>query len=360
MKNIITNLEVNNFKSIKDIKIDCKRINVFIGEPNVGKSNILEALSLFCAPLSEDGNKFLKEYIRFEKHRNLFYDNDRKNNIKVKTNIGEVYIREQANGNDIFEMYIGEDDFMKYVYNNLGKSAYLLNQDLPKTMKEENNLFAIKSFIHSFGDNYVQTLPISYNIPFKRYIFRNDKATNTHPFQGHLTQPFGDNLYRVLENNPKLFEEVSHFFIHFGLDLLIDTEYNKLEIQKKIGTRVYKIPYSLAADTLRRIIFYLAAIETNDDAILLLEEPEAHSFPPYVSMLAEKIIESKNNQFFVATHSPYMLTEFIEKGGRDEVSIFICNYENYETNVRALSEAEIENIMETGIDLFFNIPAFKK
>ena len=38
----IDNIEIKNFKSIRHQKIEgCKRINVFIGYPNVGKSNIL-------------------------------------------------------------------------------------------------------------------------------------------------------------------------------------------------------------------------------------------------------------------------------------------------------------------------------
>ena len=43
---MIENLSIKNFKSIKDLSIDCKRINLFIGEPNAGKSNILEALGV--------------------------------------------------------------------------------------------------------------------------------------------------------------------------------------------------------------------------------------------------------------------------------------------------------------------------
>ncbi|MGF2413915.1 MAG: AAA family ATPase, partial [Ferruginibacter sp.] len=43
----IDNIEIKNFKSIRDAKInDCSRVNIFIGYPNVGKSNILEAIGL--------------------------------------------------------------------------------------------------------------------------------------------------------------------------------------------------------------------------------------------------------------------------------------------------------------------------
>lgn len=212
----------------------------------------------------------------------------------------------------------------------------------------------------NYNDSHNPFVRLDYVTPVKNYIFK----ANTNYSQSHyslfLRPPYGDNLFTMLESNPKLYDEATHFFANYGLDLLIDTESGKLEVQKRIGNRVYKIPYSLAADTLQRIIFHIAAVETNTDSVILLEEPEAHAFPKYISLLAEKIIESKNNQFFIATHSPYLLTPFIEQCSYDELAIFVCTYENYETKVKALSAEEIANIMDTGIDLFFNIPAFQR
>ena len=43
---MIQNLNIKNYKSINDLHLECSRINVLIGEPNSGKSNILEALDL--------------------------------------------------------------------------------------------------------------------------------------------------------------------------------------------------------------------------------------------------------------------------------------------------------------------------
>ena len=68
---MIQTLEIENFKSIKHLKMECKRINLFIGEPNTGKSNILESLGLLSYPYY--GDKF-KQYVRFETMSNLFFD----------------------------------------------------------------------------------------------------------------------------------------------------------------------------------------------------------------------------------------------------------------------------------------------
>jgi recombinational DNA repair ATPase RecF len=55
------------------LRLDCKRINIFVGEPNTGKSNILEALGLFSygGYYSYDNSK---DFVRFERTSNLFYD----------------------------------------------------------------------------------------------------------------------------------------------------------------------------------------------------------------------------------------------------------------------------------------------
>ena len=72
---MINTLEINRFKSIKSLTLDCRKFNLFIGEPNTGKSNILEALGLwsFLAYGLPDGSN-ASEFFRFERTLNLFYD----------------------------------------------------------------------------------------------------------------------------------------------------------------------------------------------------------------------------------------------------------------------------------------------
>jgi AAA15 family ATPase/GTPase len=367
MKNNITHLEIKNFKSLRDVKIDCKRINVFIGEPNVGKSNILEALSLYMTPNCSYNIPFQKEYIRYEKLSNLFYDQDRKNTISVESNIGVAYFNYLLNSNNIYEIILGEDK-------SIWEVAYPSNQEKIMALSNirgyiqqtrHNTLPYVSGPIRAFvahvsdGDQGFNPDDGRYPTVVKRYIFES-LVSHKNPASAFLNPPYGDNLYAILENNPKIYEEATHFFSKYGLDLLIDTESNKLDVQKRVGNRVYKIPYSLAADTLQRIIFHLAAIETNNDSVLLFEEPEAHAFPKYISLFANKVIVNKENQFFIATHSQYLLTPFIEQCPQEDLAIFICTYEDYETKVRALSKKEIANIMETGIDLFYNLSAFEK
>jgi AAA15 family ATPase/GTPase len=67
-------VHIQNFKSIQNLKLDdCRRINLFIGYPNVGKSNVLEALGLFSLPYLNEGDN-LNKFIRVENKNELFFD----------------------------------------------------------------------------------------------------------------------------------------------------------------------------------------------------------------------------------------------------------------------------------------------
>src|SRR3990172_6889201 len=78
-------LEVKNFKSIKDLKLNCKRFNIFIGEPNSGKSNILETVGIFSfADYCRYCGQSLKDFTRFETMGNLFYDEELDNAIEIR------------------------------------------------------------------------------------------------------------------------------------------------------------------------------------------------------------------------------------------------------------------------------------
>jgi len=57
---MVKSVEVQNFKSISNLKLELGRINVFIGENGSGKSNILEAVAFGAAA---SANKLDKEFL---------------------------------------------------------------------------------------------------------------------------------------------------------------------------------------------------------------------------------------------------------------------------------------------------------
>src|SRR5665213_970793 len=104
MTNQIEHISIENFKSIKHCELNgCKRINLFIGRPNVGKSNILEALSIFSLPfLRENASKKISNFIRVENEAELFYNGNDDRPINVNTNRGKATITyDQTSGLEV-------------------------------------------------------------------------------------------------------------------------------------------------------------------------------------------------------------------------------------------------------------------
>src|SRR5271169_3280437 len=88
---MISHLKIEHFKSIESLDIDCNQINIFIGEPNTGKSNILEALALFTfVDQSFNSHSELSWYIRFKDLSNLFTDGILDHNVYLEISRQEI------------------------------------------------------------------------------------------------------------------------------------------------------------------------------------------------------------------------------------------------------------------------------
>ena len=79
---MITKLAISNFKSVRQLEVECKKVNLFIGEPNTGKSSILEALGLLSWAAQSTSTP-LAEYVRFQSVQDLFYDQLMDRDIRI-------------------------------------------------------------------------------------------------------------------------------------------------------------------------------------------------------------------------------------------------------------------------------------
>src|SRR5262249_17862726 len=75
-------VRIQNFKSIRQLEFDAKRVNLFIGEPNTGKSNLLEALALVSTGVHRQ--EIFKEIYRFKTVADLFFDQDISKTVSVQ------------------------------------------------------------------------------------------------------------------------------------------------------------------------------------------------------------------------------------------------------------------------------------
>jgi AAA15 family ATPase/GTPase len=355
MKNQITDIEIKNFKTLKNVEIKCKRINIFIGKPNVGKSNLLEALSLFCAPYSDYNNrKYLSDFIRYKNFEDLFFDKEIGNQIEINTNIGSAVLRYHFNIHQYDLILTNDRKVLKKLPTNSLQEIEQAFKNHSSDYKKQSESIMPAYFIINANGELKSNPSLDLSSPVKKYYYERLKEfpSRYHLFLG---PPDGKNLYTIIQHNKKLFKQINDLFKEYKLRLLLDSDKSHLFVQKIISGISFSYDYYGVADTIQRYIFNLLAIETNKDSILLFEEPEAHSFPKYVRDFAQKVIESRQNQFFITTHSPFVLNTILENAPNSDVAVFIVDYKRYQTVLSSLSEKKINNFLNFGNDIIFNI-----
>jgi len=349
VSNHIENLEITNFKSIRHQKIEgCKRINVFIGYPNVGKSAILEAMSILSY-LQPDYNESLNKVCRVKSANEIFFNANIKEGSTIKyTNNIEATLSYSDESSIIFVADIywaGEEKKGGNPWENYKRIDF--SNGNTRSHNVHNSQEALK---------LIRAL-----VNVKKYVFNSTDILNHFKTNGlKLNSPFGENLVDIVQFNKDVRKEVGELFKFYDLKLLIDQATNSIRGLKQLDEEtIYTVPFYQMAATLQRLIFHKAAIISNENTVLLFEEPEAHMFPPYIRKFTEDLIFNKQNgnQYFISTHSPFVVDDLLDDA-RDDLSIFLVGLKKGETIIKRLSDDELSKIHKFHVDLFFNIESY--
>ncbi len=136
---------------------------------------------------------------------------------------------------------------------------------------------------------------------------------------------------------------------------------NKIELEREIEEdNLISLPFHIVSETHYRLLMHLAAITTNKDSVIAFEEPEIHTYSFLTKFLTENIAFDKNNQYFITTHSPYILLPLVEKTPLNQLTVNIVYMENNETKVHQLSEEEISKLLDIKMDALLNLDLFVK
>lgn len=110
---------------------------------------------------------------------------------------------------------------------------------------------------------------------------------------------------------------------------------------------------------------YMKRLLQNDHSEIFLEEPENNLFPPtqcqFVNWMLERVSAKKRNHFlFVTTHSPYVLSYFLQENiaGFKLMLTYPSEDDSGLFSVKSANENEIQQIYDNGSDAFFNFEAF--
>lgn len=346
VNSFIHTLEIENFKSIRSMKLKPKRVNVFIGEPNSGKTNILEALSLQSVAAIEQ--TFFKKIIRVKQGYELFHNQNTESPIRIDNNLYLSIFETKMNFDGSLSSYNYEYSLINYYQSQI--TGNTLSFDLSNISYERSTRFAKKN------TQFQEKFDISSNILFYKY---NDDIQFSLNYGTYLQPPYGSNLIHLLITNKELRESISSTLKAVNLSLRVVQHTNQIEIIDEVDGVSFVYTFSSLSETIRRQIFYSSILTSCKDNIILLDEPDTHSFPAYVKQFAEEIGINNDNQFFITTHNPYLLGSIIEKTPLKDLNIYVCRKKQGSTDAICLSKKQLDELTAMGVSSsFFNLDDF--
>ncbi|WP_353481048.1 AAA family ATPase [Haliscomenobacter sp.] len=322
---MIEHIEIYNFKSIKELELDLKPINVLIGANGVGKSNFIsffkllknlqnDTLNTYVAEngymdnlvyFGHEGEPFIQGQIVFSEelgkpsHRyELRLTPDHRNLALAKVNFeSSDNLNVKREGQELVS-----DSYTSF--NNTGQSVHLLREDekvYKITVKHFNDFYVYHFHDTSFSSPLKKTARLHDNV------FLREDGSNLPAF-----------LYFLQERHPKilsLIEKVVHsiapFFEKFILKPdRLNGEYIQLEWQE-VGHDRYQNAHNLSDGTLRFIALTTLMLQPEPPKIIIIDEPELGLHPSAIEKLAGLVRKvSAKSQVILATQSIQLVNNF--------------------------------------------------
>ena len=361
----ISNIEIKNFKSFKDVSAKLNDFNVVVGASASGKSNFIEAFK-FLKDICEDfengiyshgGILFqnlncnqkvpscIKATIGDKKHFIEIPNPVRINSDKLMTKIRytsidyELCINFKATEIDFitetvkFNFNVCEDGTGNLLSKN---TLYLKNNngEISADIKNPNEyvdleFFAPKSLLNIVNNNFKEEVGLLINSPLSAVpiswssYFKDIAVYNFDPnmgkmgkFKGNSISEHGENLPFALdhilsdENNKRKFINLLSILLPYIKDIEVDKIGDDDRIFKLIES-YNKLPVfsPFVSDGTANILALICALYFNKSNVILIEEPERNIHPglfiQIVGMMKE--VSTLNKQIIITTHSPEIL-----------------------------------------------------
>lgn len=351
-------LVIKNFGPLAEADVDLNRINVVIGPQSSGKSCLLKVAS-YC--------DWVEKRIQLSQDTEQFRQNNMFANRLLSFHRLAGYAR--------------KDSYILYDNDTLGFSYSWETETFNIWWKEEHWGYVCPkvSYIPS-ERNIVAAIPNWFDVNFNDDNIRNFMS-DWETARKSSTEGFPilnlDVKYKyipdtkedvvVLANGQVLDFTNTSSGLQSVIPLLVHLEYiyNKrfvVNTPKSVKRNFEEAELARLIATYRksefgRIFNNYTAQNFND---VYLEEPEQNLFPPTQSLLVEHLKDNARGPhgglLFVATHSPYIVTSFIEdSAGKDVNFFFLKESKDGCYNVHCASEEEIQQIYDYDIDVFHNI-----
>lgn len=397
---IIKDIRITNYKGLEDIQFPCGSINIIVGPNNTGKSSILNSILLSISSLNhfKDSQEIeLSDILDLDDVDIKYFvlQGEKKSTIEVEIFDNNIITLDLLYAERGYPEEVASD-FIKFINRSSTQSTLdsiyhrdprrrvrspiydlsreirflesslekeetrnieakkieiermlkLMSERLESAIEEYRNeliksekLFFVSKLNHNLiamhvtMDEYIGEIPVlfeksPYNIP----IIISSPKINCNL----------SDLYKKLVNTKKLQDVLE--LLKNRIPYFEDIREVNGEMVVLLGDRTESLPLSFMGDGLKALLklSFMAPLVKN--GIVLFDEPEASMHLGYIDILAKEILlNSKDSQFFISTHSLEFLNRILEKAEKcdkiDSVRIL---------RLRRLSDGFIEREILSG------------
>jgi len=314
---MIENIIIENYKSIKHLELELKKINILIGSNGVGKSNFISFFEMINAIYNQRFGSYTLE--RGGIDNLLYFGRKQSQYIKGLIDFNNTnaffFTLKPADRKGFIE---DTGDF--YNRNKIGKQYSLWDKKYWDKAVEESKF--IEERIHWRAPHVKKYLE-----SFLVYHFHDTTRSSAmkQPCNISDNQYLRENgsnlaalLYLLSQNNLKVFKmiegvirSVAPFFERFDLKPdKLNPQMIQLEWKEK-ESDMYFNGYNLSDGTLRFIALTTLLMQPEPPEVIIIDEPELGLHPAAINKLAALIRKaSAKSQLIVSTQSPNLVNQF--------------------------------------------------
>jgi predicted ATPase len=357
---MITELKIENYKSIQDLTLEVGRVNVLIGENGCGKSNILEAITFAAAA---EANKLDNEFLvnrgirvtKPELMRSAFDNINYNKEIRIKVTLSKniKFGSILKNDNQVYSKWLCDNTLQNAIdksddINNaikLIEEQFVINENMfdmfyksenyEKLCKEKEIFNELKPTIDGFKD----ALKLMNNF----IIFSPENTSLRNLEKEGQIQPLGINgeglfkLLTVIQNEAKQskdfreLDDIQETLELFGWfeNIEIPDDYSQLEKKITIKDRYLEIPFDQrsANEGFLLVLFYITLVVSKyTPKIFAIDNIDTSLNPKLCTKLIKelaRLAKKYDKQLFVTSHNPAIL-DGIDLGD-DEQRLFVVS-----------------------------------
>lgn len=391
---MLKKLHIRNFKSIKDLKIDPKELNILIGPNNSGKTSVLHSLALLKQTV--EIMTLAGRLINLGDFNNVVYKHDSRRVIRISV---WLYLTER--GRDVIKTLNQSELFEGFRLNRIhclltfsrgtrgfpflwsakirdAHGKYIIDFSNDGTMKRPGT-FKRLNFNHqgflpsprSGGADVIreyrqfETLVSEEFSKFLHYVssmrgtkHRFEPVDERYSYRPKDVGLFGENTIPVLayikddDRYSAVMERINFWSERFGLKRVVahiekGPTYSLKVINKRTRVQSNVLDIGFGVNQLLPVI--VQCFYAPRGSLIMIEQPEAHLHPSFQAEIADFLIDVVNygNRVMVETHSEHLLLRLQRRVAEEKIDpnkINICYFKETPEG----SEKSNMKISETG------------